>query len=420
MRYIQSLLATGMLIVSGAPFAGGPVLSEKDCTELLDRWAADPASVPAHLVDHCRNLLAAGGVNPAGAAVPLIEPAAGGNGSDPSKKALSDENDLPALSSTEDPCASPGSASSVHCWGSWSSLAPAAGAVVASLPFADNLKGLPRPEDRPNVAAATTDTDSLPLGSCQAGQSCGFATVFDGSTARPGEADATQVVRFHLEQDGSQFVVDPGGENEIISNDDMVVSYVVDRNGQELMLSEVQQGITESKLLRVRVYRDEDGNILKSGDIWKHSDIISDGETTFVDGHSGEYAWGIATSQNTLDRLNSGQGISVSFSGAMAIDQTTTVNMTVDFGSQPIWTSEWVNPGYRFGAGGSVNGVDLVSDPALFTDNVQENSYVQGVVLGEENDQAIAHAVDVTLDESGLLTNVKDVGLLHENSVSGR
>ncbi len=87
--------------------------------------------------------------------------------------------------------------------------------------------------------------------------------------------------------------------------------------------------------------------------------------------------------------------------------------MTVDFGTNPTWTGTWTNPGYSFGAGGTVSGADLISQPDQFTDNVvADQSFVQGVLLGEPGGaRGIAHIIDVTLEGQD---RIKDVGLLRE------
>ena len=102
---------------------------------------------------------------------------------------------------------------------------------------------------------------------------------------------------------------------------------------------------------------------------------------------------------------------SIAYSGLMSVDNSTTGSITVNFGARPDWSGNWNNPGYSFGAGGPVSGVDFVSDADRFTDNVGADSVVQGVLLGGEGNRGIAHIVDVELDGVG---RVKDIGLLRE------
>jgi len=104
----------------------------------------------------------------------------------------------------------------------------------------------------------------------------------------------------------------------------------------------------------------------------------------------------------------------VSYSGAMSVNNSTNAAMTVNFGSQPNWTGNWTNPAWSFDAGGSVTGVNLMSDPAQFTSNVQSGSFVQGALVGEPGGQGITHIIDVRL--SGGPGHIKDVGLLREGN----
>ncbi|MEE9342438.1 MAG: hypothetical protein V3V12_02250 [Gammaproteobacteria bacterium] len=407
----------GLFFVTTNAFSGGVALSENDCLDILERWAADPGSVPAHMVNHCRDMLAAGGP-----AIPMIEPAAG-------KQRSGSEVDLglgdkAASSIVEDPCSSASAPGSVHCWGPWTSLAPAAGPLLA-LPTIDSDPDV-RPEVRSTgrfiiddgvVPVPDTPLNNiiLPLGACQAGQSCGFATLVDGVTTRPDNdpaTDDTLLTSFDLEQDASQFTVDPNGPNELASNGNMQPNFRNDPDGNEDMRSIGTIGSTESTLT-AGVFRDEKGNILQSIGDWVNGDIISSGgeRRGLSGGHSGKQVWGIASSQATLDALNNGgQGVSVTYSGAMSVDPATQAVMQVNFGAQPNWTGQWTNPGYDFSAGGSVTGVDLISDPTQFSSNVQQdNSYVQGALLGEKDDLSLINAVDVKLDTG---RTIKDVGLL--------
>jgi hypothetical protein len=101
----------------------------------------------------------------------------------------------------------------------------------------------------------------------------------------------------------------------------------------------------------------------------------------------------------------------------MSVDNRTNSEITVHFGVAPTWDGSWTNPDYSFDAGGRVTGVDLVSDPASFSSNVQAGGFVQGVLVGRAGDQSIAHAFDVTLSGFG---NVKDVGLVHQVGAAPR
>ncbi len=152
--------------------------------------------------------------------------------------------------------------------------------------------------------------------------------------------------------------------------------------------------------------RDDENQVLLAADVWSH------GNRANQTSQSGYFAWGTATSQAGLDSLNAGN-VSVNFSGPMSVDNRTVGSMTVDFGTNPAWTGTWTNPGYSFGAGGTVSGADLISQPGQFTENViADQSFVQGVLLGEPGGaRGIAHIIDVTLLNQD---RIKDVGLLRD------
>ena len=126
----------------------------------------------------------------------------------------------------------------------------------------------------------------------------------------------------------------------------------------------------------------------------------------------GCFAWGTATSQSGLDALNAGN-ITLNFAGPMSVNNATTGAMTVNFGTNPTWTGTWTNPAWSFGAGGTVTGVNLISQPGQFTSNVVgSGNFVQGALVGEQGGpRGITHIIDVTLAGQG---HIKDVGLLRD------
>lgn len=366
---ILILLGCGMFLNSA--FAGDMALKDRDCAEILKRWAADPGSVPQSLVDNCKDALAT--------SIPDISPAAG----------------LP-----DDPCAGPAAANSIHCWGPWASLAPAAGGAVGSIVLAETDPNL-RPDEFTRDGPGDGVTPAL--GSCTPGASCGFATIAPGLVAQPDDTSGSNVVRYDMDPDGSQFVVDPGGSDELVSIDNLQRQ---DVPGPP-RFSGIVDG-TESKLNVVKGQPDSDGYFDRAAGIWRHGSTTNQTPDNTA---SGVFAWGIASTMETLDTLNAGK-LTATFSGNMSGNPNTMANITVNFGSQPNWNGSWQNPGYAFDAGGPVQAVDLVSDPGQFSSNVK-SGYVQGVLLGGTGSQSVAHAVDVILDTGGgnELT-VRDVGLL--------
>jgi hypothetical protein len=374
MRWQIVGLIVGSLLLAALnrpAWAGDIALTDEDCIKILERWAADPDSVPANLVEPCRH---------------QVDTIGG------------PEASAPPESQQRDPCAELEAEKRVDCWGRWEpryreSYRPV---VLAALPL----------ELRPEDASQLTPTPlppEPPLGGCVPGTPCGFATVVAGVTgSAPG--DDTIATIFQLAPDGSAFTVAPGLEGEVDSVTGMVPSSIF-IDGVENVRSVGNSGDLGSRFL-ARVFRDEaDGPIRSAADFWQNGNVAT-GEAS-----SGFFAWGFTTTQADLDTLNGGAGIDVSFAGPMSVDNRTNSEITVHFGVAPTWDGTWTNPNYAFDAGGRVTGVDLVSDPAAFSPNVLPGSFVQGVLIGPIGDQRIAHVFDVTLSGIG---NIKDVGLLHQ------
>jgi len=190
MQFRPEILALlGCALFCNSAFAGGMALKDRDCAEILKRWAADPNSVPQSLVDACQEKLV---------------------------EALPDMN--PAAGRPVDPCADPNAANSIYCWGPWASLAPAAGGVVAPIKLAQGDPNL-RPDEFTRDTAG--DGVTLPLGSCTPGAACGFATIAPGLDPQPDDNSVSTVVPYAMNPDASQFVVDPGSSNELVSIDNL-------------------------------------------------------------------------------------------------------------------------------------------------------------------------------------------------------
>ncbi len=160
------LLSVLLLLASPlAATAASAPQSDADCAALLERWATDPKAAPKQVINDCKDQLAQAAVAPAATPVQIA---------------------------AVDPCAGPGAADSVLCWGPWASIAPAAGfredPAQASIPDRDICDA--RTEQcQPLVAAAPPEP---PLGSCTPGTPCGFATIVSG-TAFTGEAEDTGI-----------------------------------------------------------------------------------------------------------------------------------------------------------------------------------------------------------------------------------
>lgn len=371
MKKILLLLIAIFGCSAGSVYAADIVQSERDCAEILEQWADDPNSVPQHLVDECKERM---GAVAAANDVPDVIPFAGGQ-------------------QAADPCVGDGAAGSVHCWGPWSALAPAAAGNALPSDLA--------PVDELDLRPELLTIDPI-VQSCIPGSPCGFATVIDGLTGQ-GPADETSIEAFDLAIDGSQFTVAPGEAGQIASVGGMTPVFSGRPDGFENMRSNGADGDLRSRLI-ARVTRDTNGNIIEAADSW------GDGNAATGLAQSGFFAWGVSMPQADLDVLNNG-AVSAVFSGPMSVDNGTTATITVNFGADASWTGDWTNPGYTFDAGGTLVGVDLVSDPTQFSSNVGADSAVQGVLLGQSNDKSIAHVIDVDIDGTG---RVKDVGLIRE------
>lgn len=374
------LLSVLLLLASPlAATAATAPLSDADCAALLERWATDPKAAPKQVINDCKDQLAQAAVAPAA---------------------------TPVQVAAVDPCAGPGASDSVLCWGPWASIAPAAGftddPAQASIPDRDICDA--RTEKCQPLVAAVEPPPPPPLGSCAPGTPCGFATVVAGISSSD-DAEDTSFARFDMAPDGSQFTVSPEGGADINSTPGMSTSVTPRDDGYETMRANGRVGDEQSRIA-ARVVRDDEDQVLLAADVWSH------GNRGTQITQSGYFAWGTATSQAGLDTLNAGNA-SINFSGPMSVDKGTVGSMTIDFGTNPTWTGNWNNPGYSFGAGGTVSGADLISQPGQFTDNVvADQSFVQGVVLGETvGTRGIAHIIDVTLVDHD---RIKDVGLLRE------
>jgi len=384
---LAALLTIFVLPVQAADLS----LLDADCETVLQRYAQDPKSVPQEALDRCRE---AGVPAAAGLAVPAANALA------------SSGDDTPGT----DPCAGAGAASLVDCWGPWGALAPAAGGGEPA-GFADVAELQPRPEIASDFDKEVEPTDGGGDGpgvivACTAGLPCGYATLVDGPTGFA-DVENTEIVAFELAEDGSAYIVDPEGRR-LESATGLQTVFMMRPDEFENLRA---RGVSEDTVSRLsaRVIRLPSGSLLLAADAWASSTISS--QTS----NSGFFAWGRAISQSDLDALNNSTvARSVNFAGRMSVENSTTANVTINFGASPDWSGNWTNPDYGFSAGGALRGVELVSDSARFSDNVQGESFVQGALIGEPGQRGIAHAIDVTLDGVG---RIKDVGLLTETAV---
>lgn len=379
---MQKLLAIAAIAILAYSFGSEAATprSDADCAQLLERWATDPKAAPRSEVNACKDQLAS--------IAPAAGPATGPSG----------ERAAEPMAAV-DPCSGPDAGASVLCWGPWSALAPAAAAPLASLSFAD-----PAFDCSPGSALSEQCVPklepALPVAACQPGTPCGFATIVAGVTST-GDVEDTEFGRIDLNPDGTHFAIDPTTGEPIDSVGMMATVVTPAADGYGTLRSTGREGDVNSRLV-ARVLQDDDGKILMAADVWTHG--------TRENARSGYFAWGTATSQAGLDALKTGN-VSLNFTGPMSVNNATTANLTVDFGGAPAWNGTWTNPAWSFGAGGPVSGVNLISTPDQFTDNVVgSGNFVQGAIVGEPSGPiGITHIIDVNLEGHG---RIKDVGLL--------
>lgn len=366
-------LPLSLLFSAGYAGAASLALTKDDCMEILERYAADPESVPQHLLDACKDMLGA------------VAPKAG-----PQKQKA-------------DPCADPATANSVQCWGPWAALAPAAqGFKPTALATIDELDTRPELADEFEPVLLLT---TLPLGECAAGAACGFATKAPGLQAQPIDTSNSNIVPFALAADGANFQLNADGVVEGVEGLSSLDGLQPRGSSNSRFLGD--DGETAS-LIVANIRNAANGDINNATGIWRHGAINNQDDSNTS---AGVFAWGIASTQETLDRLNAGN-VTANFSGVMAGDTRTSATMAVTFGSQPGWSGTWQNAarGFSFDANGAVQGANLISTG--FSNNVvAEGSYVQGILQGEQNNQSVAHAINVNLTDGAI---VKDVGTLSQ------
>ena len=170
MKKLEYIALLSVLLVgfgAGSVQAASTPQSNLGCQEVLERWAVDPESVSSQRADECKGIK---GIIAADDEIPEVVPFAG----------------AAAAAQAADPCAGPNAGGSVHCWGPWSALAPAAGAAIDPPVLIPAEEYDVRPE-----LAEQFDPD---VSHCEFGQPCGFATVVDGSSTEA-PADETALAK---------------------------------------------------------------------------------------------------------------------------------------------------------------------------------------------------------------------------------
>ena len=223
-----------------------------------------------------------------------------------------------------------------------------------------------------------------------------------------------------MADDAKSFVADPGGPNEVRSSLEMSPVFSTVPNSDGLYFTQAQAfdfGTGEATAIFAHTNCDPcvaggtGSTIYFSEETWQNVD--ANGVA-----NNGVFGWGIATSQDDLNSLNSGSS-TVSFSGAMSLNTDTIATITMMFGGAPTWSGDFDNvvDAFAFQASGPVQGVNFVAtdfSKDMFNPNSKDvlnpnDAIVQGAALGREGDQAVVVAYDVILQDVG---RVADAGLL--------
>lgn len=280
-----------------------------------------------------------------------------------------------ALSAQED--------DSVHKWGRWAVLAPAAGAEeVLAFPVAANEIGrceaganCPDPDLQP---IPEPDPEPVVKSPCEAGMPCGFARIdrpYDpAGSAAPG---SSSVVPFQLllqEENGTvAFVVNPDSTTGRIQSNTVPAIYTA---------YSVRSRPGYGSDLRGELTRDGERPVVAQGP-WRH---VTPGnpETEAPDVvNGGEYVWGITASKEDLERLASDLG-----ADTIAVYQGATlgvlnggegnVRLEVNFDGGT-WTGDFGGT-VAFTAAGVLVGSGFVSSANGFSNNITSGEVKGGFV----------------------------------------
>lgn len=461
MKTLLSTLVVALFFIASHSNAAGLAESKRDCAEIMSKYAQDADSVPAHLVAGCQEMMAADRVAVAEEPAPIQDPCAddaaaasvrcwgpwsalapaAGGAVNPAITDIGDFDTRPELADRLTAALDPVDPVVPVVTDPMMPVDPAPVDPMPPVAGPDPMMPVdpvdPMPVDPidpvmpvdpvppvvvvdpvdpvippvvdpgPNVP---TPPQTAGLNLCETGADCGFSVLDPAFCSHP--EDQT-VGTFTINRDGDRFAFDQGGPDEIRSVDnghhkttfEGQTAYRGEHNGYESGFAGEMQ-------------TNANGKLVQASGIWGH------GATGFIDNHltanlteanGGRYVWGNTSNQHTLDSLNNGgQGISLHFLGNNMISTDTAASVTVNFGTQPNWTGEWENSATSvgFSAGGDVQGVNLVSDSSQFSANiVADQSFIQGLLLGELGAQSLATALELVLQDG---TIIKDVGLLQQ------
>lgn len=309
---------------------------------------------------------------------------------------------------------------SVHRWGRWEVLSPAAG--VEELPAfpavagneigrCESGKNCPEPQSIPEPPPPEPPPPPPPpppevRSPCEAGMPCGFARV--DLTDSESETGSSYVAAFALdmneldpEDEGTSNVAFGVGAGTLLDPD---TTDEINSDTEAATYSETSVRVLDNNAdsyLRGRITRDGGEKVLVTG-LWEH------------DGVGGEYVWGIAATDAQMgalkDQLLEIQGnLTAIYSGAIANGGS--VVMQVDF-NDATWSGQF-NGNVGFSASGDVIGSGFVSDAAGFSANIAEGVVKGGFVNAGRNAIGGYEVVDV----EGLRdADVFNAGLVQEQT----
>lgn len=287
---------------------------------------------------------------------------------------------------------------SVHRWGRWAVLAPAAG--VEELPAfpavaANDLGRCEAGANCPEPQAIDDPTPPPPPPPppivdvpCQAGQGCGFARI-DYRTSGSGQAYDRHVGMIDLaltegEGDSVRYVVTgpsaPAGENVALDSGELPADIAYDR------MRSTARDLPSS--ISGRLLRDADEQVAMAEGPWRQ--IADDGQSA----HSGEYVWGIAATEQQMnllmERLGTfGGDVIAQYAGPTATGGMIDLQFNL---TEATWTGNVQGTVMNFQAGGTVHNSNFISDPALFSPNIAQGD-LKGAFVNEGNNAIGAFAV---------------------------
>lgn len=292
---------------------------------------------------------------------------------------------------------------SVHRWGRWAVLSPAAGQEetggFTTIAASNDLGSCQSSENCPKIAGEPVEPPPPPppppppevKSPCEAGTPCGFARIDTPYTKGEAAPISSEVVPFELtldEEGGTaKYAVDPKSPTAIVS--DSMPAYI----SQNDVLAWGDNSVLTGKITRNEL----DPAVVIGA--WENTSI-GDGENTIFQG--GEYVWGItatqAQMQNFIDGLGGDKIATYSGFNMGAINGNQgSVSMTVNF-SDSSWSGQFNNNAFSVADGVVVDSGFVTTANSKFSNNIAKGE-VYGVFVNAGNNAIGAY--DVT-DKGGI------------------